>query len=78
MSVDFGIDVERRRLVLHQGQDPLGVRRSPAGTAVAAAGAVIHQRSKRNITLGVRVGSSRWLRVQDLNLRAQGSRGSKQ
>src|SRR6476469_8149261 len=38
----FGIDVERRRLVLHQGQDLLGVRRGPAGTTVAAAGAVIH------------------------------------
>src|SRR4029453_8554013 len=55
----FGIDVERRRLVFHQRQNPLGLPRIPGSAAVAAAGAVLDQLSERHITLVVRVGSAR-------------------
>lgn len=57
--VRLGIDVHRRRHVFHDREDCRGVRPRPAGAAIAAPGAVVHQLSVRNIPLVVRIGAVR-------------------
>jgi hypothetical protein len=49
------MNVQRRRLVLHHRDNLAGVRTRPTGAAVTAAAGVIHQLSKRNATVVVRV-----------------------
>ena len=55
----FRVDVQRRRIVLHHGDDLPGVRRRPTGAAVAAAPGVILQLPERDVSISVSVGAVR-------------------
>ena len=62
----FRVDVQRRRIVLHQGDDPLGVRPRPTGAAVAAAPGIILKLPERNVSVFVRVGAVRIFSKTDI------------
>jgi hypothetical protein len=55
----FRIDIQRRRIVLHQRNDLRNVRRGPTGATVAASAGVIDEFSKRNVSVRVGVLAAR-------------------
>src|SRR4029079_1933476 len=62
----FRIDVQRRRIVLYHGDDPLGVRPRPTGAAVAAAPGVVLQLPELDVSVWIGVGTVRIFSTADI------------